>query len=57
MGAYHVVITSDSRTDAQKVLFVAEKAGKSGKKSQLEFSKLQTTDESENIIARDLYDA
>eukprot|EP00928_Gymnodinium_smaydae_P004173 TRINITY_DN11448_c0_g1_i1.p1 TRINITY_DN11448_c0_g1~~TRINITY_DN11448_c0_g1_i1.p1 ORF type:complete len:601 (+),score=168.40 TRINITY_DN11448_c0_g1_i1:53-1855(+) len=42
--------------ELKKLTMTAEKASKSGKKSQLKFSKLATADESDNIIARDLYE-
>jgi len=42
--------------ELKKLKLQAEKAGKSGKKSILEFSKLQTADEQESILGMDLYE-
>eukprot|EP00927_Polykrikos_kofoidii_P070821 TRINITY_DN671_c0_g1_i2.p1 TRINITY_DN671_c0_g1~~TRINITY_DN671_c0_g1_i2.p1 ORF type:complete len:599 (-),score=147.21 TRINITY_DN671_c0_g1_i2:49-1665(-) len=43
-------------TELKKISFLSEKASKSGKKSQLEFSKVATADDATEIIARDLYE-
>jgi len=48
-------LENKDEAELQTIKLVAEKAGKSGKKSELAFSKIAVADGNENLIATDLY--
>lgn len=48
-------LENKDEAELKKLSFETEKAGKSGKKSLLDFSRIAVADEADNIIATDLY--